>query len=238
METDVYGDTFTEEDVLEEYTQTLADLAKSVASRVSRKWGIPSDRDDIWSEIMMWVVDHTDTLDRWRAEESSDAFNAYVVKTFNHVAKDYASRMKMQRMGYPEDVLSWYSLGELKGLLEHVFTEESWIEPPAKSQEFSAKGDPSTGGNWIATLADVAQAINRLPEHHRETIISHYALGVTVTAQAEESARRALHEVLGGDEPDRSVISGGLGSEPVGSRKVLSNAQARAVTNKQMGYEE
>lgn len=239
MEADVY-ENVAEADVLEEYTITLAPLAQSVASRVSRKWGMASERDDIWSEIMVWVIENSDVLDRWRNEESSDTFNARVVKSFNHVAKDYASRMKTQRMGYPEDVLAWYSLGELKGLLEHVFTEDSWIEPPAKSDEFNGKGDPSTGGNWIATLADVAQAINKLPEFYKSTIYQHYGLGMTVSAEREESARKALLEILGGEEPDRNVIhpKGDLGNEYVGSRHAMSNAHARAVTKKQMGYEE
>src|SRR5690625_6911472 len=100
MEADVYGDTFTESDVQEEYTETLAPLAHSVASRVSRKWALTSEREDIWSEVMVWIIDHTATLDRWRHENSSQDFNRLVTKSMqdrkstrlnsSHVAISYA----------------------------------------------------------------------------------------------------------------------------------------------------
>lgn len=240
MEADVYGDTFTESDVQEEYTETLAPLAHSVASRVSRKWALTSEREDIWSEVMVWIIDHTATLDRWRHENSSQDFNRLVTKSMHHVAMDYASKSKMHGMGYPDDVLAWYSMAELKGLLSHVFSETSWTEPPAQSEEFKAAGDPSTGGNWLATLADISQAINRLSEENRRTLIEHYAFDLPVPEQAEVRARRALHEELGGDRPDPDTIhpAGDMGCEYIGSRNVMTNAQARAVTRKQMGYEQ
>src|SRR5699024_12204023 len=142
----------------------------SWATLVSRKWALTAERQDTWSQVMVWIIDHPASLDRWRHENSSQDFDRLVTKSMHHVAMDYAAKSKMHGMGYPDDVLAWYSMAELKGLLSHVFSETSWTEPPAQSEEVKAAGDPSTGGNWLATLADISQALYRHSEEKRRTL--------------------------------------------------------------------
>lgn len=86
-------------------------------------------------------------------------------------------------------------------------------------------------------LADISRAIDRLDVYDRVVLFSRFGTSISVAGMAEvhnikiftmrsriDRAVRRLQRILGGERPD---------FEGLGSRKAMSNAKARAITEDQ-----
>jgi hypothetical protein len=227
----------------------LEPIVQSVAGDFARKFGrYGVEREDVSQELWTWVVKHPGKITEWSAEEH---FEKILAKTLRHEANAYSQRAKADALGYSVSDLAWYSRNELKALLTAMFDPEAWTEPPVSEDGGrSRRGNPAEGGNWIALLADVAQAYNRLSTedkallawfHGREWTNVMYAEVYGITQQSASNrhtkALNRLLRLLGGERP-RNTHDDASGpceceTQYVGTRNVVSNAAARALTQEQ-----
>ncbi|MCW2843335.1 MAG: Sigma-70 family polymerase sigma factor [Nocardioides sp.] len=225
---------------------SITPVVESVASDMSRRYGqYGADRADISQECWLWIFLHPEKVVEFL--DNGDYGVKQLAKTLRNEAQDYGESVKAQHLGYSLDDLYHYRKDEVRMLLDAVFDEEAWTEPPVSEEGPTGRRDPATGGGWIATLTDVSQAFDRLQEKDRDLLIAFHREGWTnkmladsagVTEQTmsyrHDSAVRRLVDKLGGPRPrpqhDEDC------SHVWRNRHALSNTTARAI--QQQNYEE
>lgn len=213
-----------------------------VAIKYHRRFGQWTERDDIAQELWVWVTRNETKVGNWMAEDNVGT----LVRALQFEALHYCQREKAERSGYQPHDIAYWGHGEVESLLPAMFSYESWLEPP--QSEGRTQRAPAEGGNWIASLADLARAYAEAPEDDRDllygifgtqetqhTIAQHLGVSDATVHNRKERALRRLHETLGGARPGDHCGSE-RPCEYVGSRRAMSGAQARAITANQ--YEE
>lgn len=230
------------DDVLPIIQGTCTETAKRYGS-----YGL--DRNEAENECWIWIGEHPAKILQWM-EEEPDKWTRLLARTLRNEMRDYGEKVKAEFLGYHVDDLVYYSKKQLGPLLEAVLNESAWIHPEVSGDEPSRRGagDPSTGGNWVATLADVAQAFERLGREDKDILKMFHEppvwlnkdaakyLGLTeqVMSYRHDRALGRLLRELGGPRPwpghDQDCEHPFRG---MGRRTVVSNASARAM---QSGY--
>lgn len=227
-----------------EYDHLAASIAFEYA-RKFRRYGV--DTQDVLQELRIWTFRHPNKISEWA--ESEGGAEKPLARTLRHEALAYCQQQKAEVLGYRVSDLHYYSRKELqKVLLPSMFDRESWVEPPVSDDNGRRAGDPATGGNWVAILADVARAFIQLSESDQSLLKMFHLDGMTnvlvadmlsVTPQAASKAHHKalgrLLDVLGGERPQSTHddVDGCECEDWVGTRRVVSNAAARAMTEGQ-----
>lgn len=237
--------------------------AETVARTVRRSYPMV-DTDDLVQEALMWAVAHPGKLKEYVGDEDEQRGTRMLMGAFKNAAREYAVRQRALARG--DEALiddQWYSLDVLKGtgklagkrgLLHHVFDVNSWTNPEKPEGESRGRRDPAHGNDWLATLADVSAALDKLRRQNpaaAELIEAHYHWGATyeqiglgleppvsreTVSKRIDRAIKKVQEILGGPRPKREPEEDGWENGIVGTRRAISNAHARAITG--ADYEE
>lgn len=221
------------------------------AARAVRKRYPNADVDDLTQMGLVWCVEHPKKL---REYVNSEQPGKLYVALHNYV-KGYARNDRANREGYVLEDDAFYSKRMLKGdgtnpgLLHYVWDRENWEKPPTRGEGAGrSKGDPAEGGTWLAIMVDVDKALQSLSEADQNLLRLHYQdgetydslrLGATVSkttvATRIDRAVAKMQEFLGGPKPreDSPEDEWELEPEYVGTRRAISNAHARAITENQ-----
>lgn len=220
------------------------------AARAVRKRYPNSDTDDLTQVGLMWCVRHPRKL---REYVDSEQQGKLFVALKNYVWV-YARNERANREGYVLEDDAFYSKRMLKGdgtnpgLLHYVFDRENWEKPPTRGEGAGrSKGDPAEGGTWLAIMVDVDKALQSLDVADRNLLKLHYDQGETYEAIAFGSVSKTtvakyidravakMQDFLGGSKPREDPPEEEWEQEPeyVGTRRAISNAHARAVTENQ-----
>lgn len=235
----------TYDDYFVEYGAIVNQVAYEYGAK-GHRWG--ADHDDFRQEAKLWMWQNIDRMNRKRAElEDPDKFGRWLAKTLRNEAHDYLVDIRDQSGGQPRAGAHWYSVAELKILLDSMFDPEKWLDPPQYDSETRTPRDPATGGNWMTTLADVSRSYDKLKKEDRDLLAMFHRDGwrnkdlasVWDLTEAQMSWRHTraverLLDQLGGPRPEpmRADVAG----DPFRGRRAISNAAARALTSAQ--YEE
>ena len=220
----------------------LSPMVEGIASefgRTNRVYG--AETADFSQELYLWIVKNEDKVRGWLESEDLNEreANNTLAKALRDTARTLAVEVKAQALGYERDDLHWYNKGELKALLPLMFNDDAWHEPP-QSEGRSAKA-PSEGGNWIATLADVAQAYSKLDAKDQQLLRwfhkddrSNQDLaddeGVTHQSMSERHDRAIgrLLRILGGTVPTPMREARSEPRDPWKGRRSVTNSTARS----------
>jgi RNA polymerase sigma factor (sigma-70 family) len=200
--------------VTTELLESLEPMILGIAQEYGRKFHIyGADSSDYAQELRIWVLENVDKVN-----------------------EGYGLEVKAQAVGYKVGDLVFYTENEITHLLSLVFDPEKWHEPP-QSEGRSTKA-PSEGGGWIATLADIAQGIERLDESDQQILRARHQHGEMNKTLAERCgvseqtmshwhmrAIKRLHKELGGARPEFSA-----GRDPWRGRRAIGNSHAQAIT--------
>jgi hypothetical protein len=205
----------------------------------------------------VWAVTHPAVLGRYLLEDSGPQ---RVMGAMKNACRDYAVKQRALSRGDESQIDdAWYPLEALKGtgqvaskrgLLHHAFDDESWVSPERGEDTGSrTKRDPAEGNNWLATLADVSSALDKLEKEDAKAhalIEAHFKWGLTyeqvgaslrpAVAKATVSVRmdraiKKVQNILGGPRPKKEPVEPGWEEGLVGTRRAVSNARARAMTD-------
>jgi RNA polymerase sigma factor (sigma-70 family) len=208
--------------------------------RKAHSWG--AEASDFSQEAAAWMLDREEMLVRVHDEmyDSPDDFARWLLKCLRNEFRDYLVDIRGQATGCERQDCYWYSRAELEALLDSVFNDDAWQEPPVVEGGGRSSKPAAHGGNWIATLADVSRAFSRLPlddqlllgAFHEEGKMNKEVAAEYETTEAAMSAKHGraierLLKILGGPRPD--PMRPGRAGDPWRGRHAVSNATARAV---------
>ena len=240
----------------------LLGISESVGYAVARDFpGV--DREDLAQEALMWAVQHPRKMREYLSHEDPQQAGRLLSSSMRNEARAFAVKQRALARGddsFIDD--AWYSKEMLKGfgrsiekrgLLHHVFDQDSWLNPEkGESSGVRSKRDPAEGNTWLATLADVSSALDKLkvenPAAHT-LLVLHYQQGytydeigeglripkVTVSRRIDQAVRK-IQDLLGGQKPRTDLPEDGWENGLVGTRRSITNAHARAITSE--GYDE
>lgn len=223
------------------YDPSLEPMIESIAAEFGRKFHqYGADAEDFSQELYLWLFENGGKVAEWLDPEKFDPKDGerLLAKSLRNEALDYGVDIKAQCVGYERRDLHWYSKGEVKALLPAIFNPDAWENPP-QSEGRSTKS-PSEGGNWVTTLADVAQAFEQLDASDRSILRGLHSEGWTnkMMAMAEQVSEQVMSyrhdravsrlvKLLGGEAPRPMRDAAGARDHWRG-RKAVSSAAARA----------
>lgn len=148
------------------------------------------DINDVKQSLWVWIMENKGTVSRILADSEGTltAIEQLLLKAATtHLRKEDAAVY-----GYSEEDKFYYSVDLIKSILEVIFNYEDW-QSFAMSQDTQpkAKSDPSTGGNNLASYADVKSAVEKLPEDYYNLIVWRYKYQYTFTRIGEETGKDA-----------------------------------------------
>lgn len=219
-----------------EYQPVVAGIAHEYG-RKAHQWG--GSAADFRQELAAWAFTQHKWLDR-KQDELGDDFDRFLAKCLRNECVDYLLDMRAAAGGQDRATAYWYTKAELEHLLGAMFTPEAWQDPPAvEGGERRGNSTPGTGGNWIATLADVSRAFDGLRSGDKMLLREHYEDGwrnkdlavIYGLSEAAMSAKRGralerMLKTLGGPRPEH--MRKHEADDPWRGRHAVSNAQARA----------
>ena len=214
---------------------TIYKLART-ASRYSAKINKNAvSVDDIFQHLVLWALEHWHKIDEWNEQES---LPFKLRRTFANEAQKFVTKERAYKSRVSTNDFFYYTPAILHELLRDVWDYEGWLDAPDLSNEFvSTSGKPSEGNNRMALLSDVANALHGLNEQDKNLLRQRYANGgmdfdvlAVVYEMSEEALRKRVHRAT-------KKLQDRLGGEPPiwsnRRRKIKSNAQARAETQRQ-----
>lgn len=215
----------------------FSDTAGVSASIVTRRYRRYTSAQDLAQEAWVWALERPAKLEAIMAEEDEAERTRRLRNALcNHLDK-VARRVKAGVLGYEADDEFFYSLGHLRDLLPDVYDPAGRTSFSASEHEISAKSDPAEGGNRLTEVSDVSVALGRLGKDDQRVLFLRFGAGDTFDSigsqldvephTAEVRVSRALgrlRDELGGPAPRGDQV------EHTGSRRVISNAHAQAIT--------
>lgn len=186
-------------------------LAVERAARIAvSKFPDHYDISDVKQEIWVWVMERKNVVTRILAD--SDGSDAALIDLMVKVANEYLKIEDAAVYGYDEEDQFNFPLDMIKIILEVVFKHEDWQSFAQAAQEGMPrrKSEPATGGNNLASYADVSRAITSLPEDQYNLLVwrykynetfeqigAHVGISRQAAQQRHEGAVSAIQQYLG-----------------------------------------
>jgi len=199
-----------------------------------------ADRADFEQEMFVYLIEHEDRVTEWLEDREIRDATRFIAKVLRNECKDYARDVKAQSLGFNREDEFFYTPGEVRYLLDAMFDKDKWLEPPETDGRSSKR--QSEGNNWIATLADLAQAYERLSaadrlllsEFHKDGMANMvmaelYDVSAQVMSARHDQAVKRLVRKLGDESPRPS--RGASNHDPWRGRHAISNTHARAIVD-------
>lgn len=218
-------------------------LIRPIAAKLANRYRGIVDREDVAQELRIWWLTHEKAVNKYaHAEEDKRGVESWNLRRKLYRAGDrYCRTVKGQALGYlPEDE-AFYDRELIRDLLPMVWNPELILQsnPNEGQQKVRGSRSPAEGNNLPVMVADVSRAVDELSEADRYILFLHYGQGAEVREIADlenltlasvkmrtQRALKRLVDFLGGESP---------WSDGPGSRRVMSNAQAQAITAHQEG---
>lgn len=206
----------------------LLALAATEAATLARKWpGL--ERDDVQQEILLWALESAETGSELSEEGLGEDEYRERRKALRWRLRDAGAqycrgqerdrrRERAAALGYDVVDEVFYSLAQLKGLVETYFATGITERPPVgRADSVTRTGDPAEGGSWLAGLVDVERGLRVIRVDYLERLWERlcpinagrtdeeYGWGVGLTEHQVRgrlrTALRALQSTLGGQNP-------------------------------------
>ena len=158
-------------------------LAHRVARRWSQKWRAV-DYDDIASELVLWLFENEDAVERYRFEELGEG---KLFVALRRQASRFCVREQEEANGGTLEPDAPYTLGQIERALPFIFEDipQSAYQTVTVSVEDTevevAPGYRGTHSEALAILTDLRGAVADLPDEVREVIVLKFRDGYSYT---------------------------------------------------------
>jgi hypothetical protein len=165
----------------------LAPAVERAAGTVASNFPAHHDISDIKQELWVWIMENKPTIlgILTDSEGTTVALDRLLVKAVNSFLKKEEAAI----YGYDEEDSFNYPVSMIQSILEVVFEHEDWqsFATAATQGMPRAKAEPATGGNNLASYADVSRAISSLTDDQYNTLVWRYKYHYTFTQIGVES---------------------------------------------------
>jgi len=197
-------------------TEKYEGLVGAIAYEFSRKYHM-CDADDIRQELWLWFLTHPNKVKVWEAIDDKQSIKL-IAKSLRNAAKDYCQKQKAHAVGYRVEDNYYYDKELVEVLLPAVIRKDSSAPALNDLGHSSTKKVASEGGNWLAMVADIDKALDKLTLEQKSIIFLRFGDGCDNKTFAkemgisEDAARmrvnRALNNLLnklGGSRPRKEA---------------------------------
>lgn len=139
--------------MLKEITADEFRIASNIAKRFSYQWKT-IDQQDLNSELLLWMLEHYEVVDRWRYVLGGEG---QLVVSLKRVASRYCANETAANIHRPLDTDFRYSTDQIQKALPYL-----WLDRP---QTIAIRHEQSSGAdstNLVAVIADMSAAFNTL----------------------------------------------------------------------------
>jgi DNA-directed RNA polymerase specialized sigma24 family protein len=217
------------------------------AAQVARRYRGYIPYADLAQEGMVWVLSHPGTVTSL-LEDGKRGGNRLVGRLVRHMDK-LARRERAQSIGYDTADEAFYTRTLLEAALPAIWDDSLLDHPPVDDEAAEGprrRSDGSETSNWLVTVLDVRRAWTEaeMDLNWRLAISYRYGEGMRLYQIADalevsdstasnyiERGLNAMIRQLGGKPPGQ--CSDDCECKPVGGRRVISNAEARAIQENQ-----
>lgn len=209
------------------------EYAYPVAVASARKYRDYVQAQDVRSDLIEWGYRNNTKVHEWLSEEDKKVLksNIWILnKRLKKQAERYCRKMKAQSLGYHHTDEWFYNKGIIKELLPITMSGE-WRDTLRGQPEGGRQPprEPSTGNNLPAMVVEIDRAIPKLSADQRKALTLLYVdeLPLELAAMELSISEKALKARL--DRAIERLVELTGGETPwdgIGSRKVMSNAQA------------
>jgi DNA-directed RNA polymerase specialized sigma24 family protein len=191
----------------------LTPAVDRAASIAASNFPAHHDVSDIKQEIWVWIMEKKPFIQEVLTRENGEQT---LVGIMVKVAQSALKKEDAATYGYAEEDRFFYSVDLIKSILEVIFRYEDW-QSFAMSQDTQpkAKSEPATGGNNLASYADVKSAVEKLPEDYYNLIVWRYKYQYTFTMIGEQTGT-TKQSVSERHERAVKAIQALLGQQPLG----------------------
>jgi DNA-directed RNA polymerase specialized sigma24 family protein len=156
-------------------TSREMELAEKASRRIGSRWSAV-EVEDLTSFLYLWLVEHHQTLTRWREEPYGDG-KLYV--TLKREAAKYCAGEQAARVGRPIHADNFYTVELLSRAMPYLFEDVA---------QTTITVDPRNGapqkleGNWneaVTIMADIRGAYHGLHVHVRQVLALRFRDGLT-----------------------------------------------------------
>lgn len=141
---------------------------------------------DVKQELWCWIMEKRNTVSE--LIEKSEGSDQLLVNLMTKVALSYLKKEDAATYGYDEEDVFNFSVDMIKSILEVVFKHEDWQSMAQAIGDGMprAKSEPATGGNNLASYADVSRAVDSLSEDHYNLLVWRYKYNRTFQQIGDE----------------------------------------------------
>ncbi len=191
----------------------LTPAVDRAASIAASNFPAHHDVSDIKQEIWVWIMEKKPFIQEVLTRENGEQT---LVGIMVKVAQSALKKEDAATYGYAEEDRFFYSVDLIKSILEVIFRYEDWQSfAMSQDQQPKAKSEPATGGNNLASYADVKSAVEKLPEDYYNLIVWRYKYQYTFTMIGEQTGT-TKQSVSERHERAVKAIQALLGQQPLG----------------------
>jgi len=143
--------------------------AQAAAASLSRTYGM--DPRDIQQEMYVWMYGHAAKVQEFRDGKPG------LRTTLTRLGVKFCKREWRRANGGPFPDQYAYSRKALKGLLPQAFSSDLGQLSGAAGEYTGGSGDPALGGDLLASLVDVRNALQQLPQPQQQALLIAVDLG-------------------------------------------------------------
>lgn len=149
-------------------------LAKKIATTTAKKWR-HVEREDLASELVLWLFEHEDQVVRYRDEEAEGK----LFVALRREAAKRCARETRERTGEPLDYHAKYSFDQIKRALPYVFEDTPVTVVPTHPGTGAPIGDVQPGGEALVVMTDIKNAYRDQPAEVRLVLALRFRDGLT-----------------------------------------------------------
>ena len=210
--------------------ETVQTVLGQVSLEMSYRFKGVAEMSDLTQELWLWCAKKRERIE---ANMGKESFQPWLRTGMRNAARDYIAVIRNSADNMQDQ--EHYNLAQIETVLPSVWDDDYLLgSGNSHDSKVSGGGDPSTGGNWLATCIDVKKAYSHLSGYYKELLRLRYSEGYYFADLAEHfdkpvsttqfhvtQALKTIQRELGGPDPYK------------GRRKAVSNAAALAMTRNQ-----
>ena len=209
------------------------EIAVSVARNVHKRYAVYFEANDVEQELMIWAMKRPNKIHEWlnHDQDPKDLKGGIrqLAKAMQREADKYCRNAKAKAVGYETRDEYFYNIGVLEELITNL-DELDQVQGLSHAKVSGGGGDPATGNNVAASVADVRMALSKLEPQDQLMLEMRYQEGLTlgqisaVLELSDTTVHRRINSAL-----KRMVKELGGENPWITPRRVVSNAQAQAM---------